>query len=163
MSAVLPVETFLLVADVLDRLAHHALDLVVGDRCGTAGLAPSSLLCRAATLNALRDVGRLRMQQNLHIRLLPVKTVLLVADVLDRGAHHAFDLLVGDRFRTAGFAGDHDLVGGSKRLAGGADRPGVDAGLRAFTEKQIDDLIGNPVADLVRMSWPSETDSLVNR
>ena len=31
----------------------------------------------------------------------------------------------------------------------------------AFAEKQIDDLVRNPVADLI--GWPSETDSEVNR
>ena len=85
--------------------------------------------------------------------VLPVETFLLVADVLDRRAHHAFDLVVGDGFRTAGLAGDHHLVGGGERFAGGADRPGIDARLRAFAEKQIDDLVGNPVADLVRMTF----------
>ncbi len=85
--------------------------------------------------------------------VLPVEAVLLVADVLDRGAHHAFDLVIGDGFGTAGLAGDHHLVGGGERLAGGPDRPGIDARLRAFAEEQIDDLVGNPVADLVRMPF----------
>src|SRR6188472_3131258 len=92
------------------------------------------------------------MQQNLDIGGLPVKAVLLVADVLDRGAHDAFNLVLSDRFRPAGFAGDHHLVGGGEGLASGADRPWVDAGFWAFAEKKIDDLIGDPVAHLVGMS-----------
>ena len=83
---------------------------------------------------------------------LPVEAVLLVADVLDRVADDALDLLVGDGCGTAGLAGDHHLVGGRERFAGRADRPGVDAGLGPFAVEQIDDLIGDPVADLVRMA-----------
>jgi len=55
-------------------------------------------------------------------------------------------------FRTAGFAGDHHFVGGGERFARRADGPGIDTRFRAFTEKQIDDLVGNPVANLVRMT-----------
>ena len=57
-----------------------------------------------------------------------------------------------NRCGTAGLAGDHHLVGGGERFARGADRPRIDAGLGAFTEKQIDDLVRNPVANLVRMT-----------
>jgi hypothetical protein len=104
-------------------------------------------------VDALRDVGGLRMQQDLDVAGLPVKAFLLVADVLDRRAHHAFDLVVGDGLGTAGLAGDHHLVGGGERLARRADRPRIDARLRAFTEKQIDDLVRDPVADLVGMTF----------
>jgi len=92
------------------------------------------------------------MQQYLDVGLLPVETVLLVADVLDRGADDALDLVVGDGLRTAGLAGDHHLVGGRERLAGRADLPRVDARLRPLAVEQIDDLIGDPVADLVGMA-----------
>ena len=82
-----------------------------------------------------------------------MKAGLLVADVLDGRANHALDLFVVHRGRPAGFAGDHHLVGGGKRFAGGADRPGIDARLGACAKKQIDDLVGNPVAHLVRMTF----------
>ena len=53
----------------------------------------------------------------------------------------------------AGFAGDHDAIGRGQGFAGDADIPGVDAVLGAFAEKQIHDLVGNPVADLVGMTF----------
>ena len=45
---------------------------------------------------------------------LPMEAFLLVTDVLDGRAHRAFDLLVGDGLGTAGFVGDHHLVGGGR-------------------------------------------------
>ena len=58
-----------------------------------------------------------------------------------------------DDFRPADLAGDDDAVGGRQRLAGDADLTGIDARLRAFAEEQIDDLVGDAVADLVRMTF----------
>ena len=115
--------------------------------------APSSLLVRAARIDALRDVGRLRMQQDLDVGRFPVEAFLLVADVLDCAAHDAVDLFVGDGFGTAGFTCDHHFVGGGKRFASRADSPGIDTGLRTLAKKQIDNLVGNPVAHLVRMAF----------
>jgi len=45
------------------------------------------------------------------------------------------------------------FVGGGERFARGTDRPRIDTGLRALAEKQINDLVGNPVANLVRMAF----------
>ena len=59
-------------------------------------------------------------------------------------------------FWSAGFACDHDLVGGGKGLASRADRPRIDAGLGPLTEEQIDDLVRNPVADLVRIAFGNQ-------
>jgi GT2 family glycosyltransferase len=42
---------------------------------------------------------------------------------------------------------------GGQRFAGRTDRPGIDARLRAFTVEQVDDLIRDTVADLVRMTF----------
>ncbi len=93
------------------------------------------------------------MQQDLDVAGLPVEPVLLVTDVLDRGANDALDLVIGDRLRSAGLAGDHHLVGGGERFARRTDRPRIDTGFRAFPEKQIDDLVGDPVANLVGMTF----------
>ena len=137
-----------------DRRRHQVRRFVGGVAEHDALVARALFLVGAGLqrIDALRDIGGLRMQQDFDVGLLPVEAFLLVTDVLDRSANDAFDLVVGDRFRTAGFTGDHHLVGGGERFAGRADRPGVDAGLGAFTEKQIDDLVGNPVANLVRMT-----------
>ena len=104
-------------------------------------------------VDALRDVGRLRMQQDLDVAGLPVEAFLLVADVLDRSAHGGFDVIIGDGLRPARLARDHHLVGGGERFARSADRPRIDPGLGTFAEKQIDDLVRNPVANLVRMTF----------
>ena len=139
---------------VEDRRRHQVRRLVGGVAEHDALVARALFLVgRLLGVDALRDIGRLRMQQDLDVAVLPVKTFLLVADVLDRVAHHALDLVVGDRRGPTGFAGNHDLVGGGKGFAGRADRPGIDARLRAFPVKQIDDLIRDPVANLVRMTF----------
>ena len=140
---------------VKDRRRHQVRRLVGGITEHDALVAGAFFLVGAGLqrIDALRDVGRLRMQQDFDVGGLPVEPFLLVADVLDRAAHHALDLLVGDGFGTAGLAGDHHLVGGGERFAGRTDGPGVHARLRAFAEEQIDDLVGNPVADLVGMAF----------
>ena len=116
-------------------------------------LVAGALVLVAAAVDALGDVGRLRMQQNLDVGLVPVEAVLLVADVLDG---HARDVRSPNPvvmvFGAARLAGDHHLVGGRQRLAGDAQLPGIDAGLRPFAEEQIDHLVGNAVADLVGMA-----------
>ena len=53
----------------------------------------------------------------------------------------------------ANLAGDDDAVGGRQRLAGDADLIGIDARLDAFAEIEIDDFVGNSVANLVRMAF----------
>ncbi len=148
---------------VEDRRRHQVRRFVGGVSEHDALIARAFFLvgARLQRVDALRDVGGLRMQQDFDVAGLPVEAFLLVADVLDGLAHHTFDLLVGDRFGTAGLTRDHHLVGGGQRFASRANGPGIDAGLRAFAEKQIDDLVGNPVANLVRV--PLGTDSLVKR
>ena len=61
-------------------------------------------------------------------------------------------VLLEQRRGDAHFAGDDDAVGGGQRLAGDADLAGVHAGLLGFAEDQVDDLVGDAVADLVRMA-----------
>src|SRR5260370_41882195 len=81
-----------------------------------------------------------------------MKAVLLVADVLDRVARRRFDELPGED-GAAHLAGNDNAIGGRKRLAGDADLIGVDAGLHAFAKIEIDDLVRNPVANLVGMAF----------
>ena len=61
------------------------------------------------------------------------------------------DRVLGD-LRTTDFASDHDAIGGGERLAGDADLIGVDASFGAFAEEQVDDFVGNTIADLVGMA-----------
>ncbi len=138
---------------VVDRGRHQFGRLVAGVAEHDALVAGALFLVGAGLqgVDALRDVGRLRVQQDFDVGGLPVEASLLVTDVLDGVADDLLDVVVGDRLRPAGLAGDHDLVGGRERLACGADCPGVDAGLRAFPEEQIDDLVGDAIAHLVGM------------
>ena len=61
------------------------------------------------------------------------------------------DEVVRDDVGAADLAGDDDAVGRRQGLAGDPDRQGR-ACLRGLAEEQVDDLVGNPVADLVRMA-----------
>jgi hypothetical protein len=109
-------------------------------------------------VHALGDVGRLAVQVVGVLGLLPVEALLLVADVLDRGAdlglQRAEDvlgqLLVGGLVaaRLAGphFARQDDAVGGDQGLAGDA-RFGVGA------QEGVDDGVADPIGDLVRMAF----------
>ncbi len=115
--------------------------------------APSSLLVRLQRVDAGCNIGRLRMQQHLDIALVPVEAFLLVADVADGLAGDVCDPVLGDRVGPARLARDDDAVGGSQRLAGGADGPRIDAGLRPLAIEQIDDLVGDAVAHLVGMAF----------
>ncbi len=140
---------------VEDRRRHQVRRLVAGIAEHDALIAGAFFLVGAGLqgVDALRDVGGLRMQQDFDVAGLPVEAFLLVADILDGAAHHALDLIVGHGFGSAGLTGDHHLVGGGERFARRADGPGIDARLGAFAEKQIDDFVGNPVANLVRVAF----------
>jgi hypothetical protein len=54
---------------------------------------------------------------------------------------------------TRHLAGDDHAVGRGEGFAGHAHGPRIDAGLAGFLVDQIDDLVGDAVADLVRMTF----------
>ncbi len=95
------------------------------------------------------------MQQHVDLALLPVEAVLLVADRLDRLARGRLDLALHRLLveRGADFAGDHDAVGRGQGLAGDAHLGGIHAGLGGFLEEEVDDLVRNPVANLVGVAF----------
>ena len=132
---------------VIDRRRHQLRRLAAGIAEHDA-LVAGALFLVAGLVDAHRDVGRLRVQQDLDHRILVVEAVLLVADVLDGRAGRGLD---GGRVDggAAHLAGDDDAVGGGQRLAGDADLVGVEPGLGAFREEQVDHLVGDAVADLV--------------
>ncbi len=136
---------------IVDRRRHQFRRLTAGVAEHDA-LVAGALFLVAGLVDAGRDVGRLRVQQDLDLGGLVMEAVLLVADVLDGGAGRGLD----DRGIDGGaahLAGDHDAVGRGQRLAGDADLVGVEAGLGAFAEEQVDHLVGDPVADLVGMPF----------
>jgi len=55
--------------------------------------------------------------------------------------------------RDADLAGDHHPVRGGERLAGDAHVPQVHAGLLGLAIDQVDDLVRDAVANLVRMAF----------
>ena len=106
--------------------------------------APSSLLPDASTPCAMSvDWPWIR---HLTAADLPMKIVLLVADLADRVARHLDQLLAGDRGRAADFAGEHHPIGGDQRLDAAAR-------LRLGSEKGVDDRVGDAVANLVGMAF----------
>ena len=102
-------------------------------------------------VDPLGDVGRLGVQQDLDLGVAPVEALLLVADILDRLARGRLNLFVRN-FWSADFPGDNDAVGRGEGLARDADLIGIYACSFPFSKEQINDFVGNPVANLVRMS-----------
>ena len=135
---------------VIDRRRHQFRRLAAGVAEHDALIARAFVLV-AGGVDALRDVGGLGVQQHFDLGVPPVEAVLLVADLLDRRAGRFLEL---DRAKVgaAHLAGDDDAIGRRQRLASDADLIGVDARARAFAEEQIDDLVGDAVADLVGMA-----------
>ena len=78
-----------------------------------------------------------------------MKARLLVADVLDGLAGALDDAVAGDALGSAIFAGDDDAVGGGEGFAGDPDGTRIGAGGERFGIEQVDDLVGDAVADLV--------------
>ena len=124
---------------VVDRRRHQLRRLAAGIAEHDALVAGAFVLI-AGRVDALRDVGGLGVQQDLDLGVLPVKAILLVADVLDRGTGDGLDPLGIDR-RAADLAGNDDAVRGRERLAGHANGVGVDAFLGAFAEEQVDHFV----------------------
>ena len=135
---------------VVDR-GRHKLGRILASKPEHDALIAGALIAIAATIDALGDVAGLGVQQHPNIGPLPMKALLLVADILDGHARNVRDQIPGDALRAPGFAGNNHLIGGCQRLACDPELPGIDAGLRPFAEKQIDDLVGNAVANLVGM------------
>ena len=76
-----------------------------------------------AGINALRNISRLRMQQNFDIAIFPMEAVLFITDITDGHAGRVGDQIFADRDRTTGFTGNHHLIGGGKGFASRPDIP----------------------------------------
>ena len=132
---------------VEDRRRHHLGRLVGGVAEHDALIARP--LVAALAGHALRDMGRLLVQQVGDLAGFPVELVLLVADILDAGASDVGDalhvlvqlVLIGQ----ADLAPDHHAIGGGEGLAG-------DARQRVLGKKRVEHGIGDPVADLIRVA-----------
>ncbi len=103
-----------------------------------AGLAAAQL---EGVVDALGDVGRLRVERHQHTARLAVEAVgvVVVADVADRVAHERGDVDVGGR---RDLTGHHHEAGGQQRLAG-------DPAGRVALEHGVEDGVGDLVRHLV--------------
>ncbi len=114
-------------------------------------LVARALVLVAAGIDALGDVGRLRMQQHLDRRIAPMEAVLLVTDLLDRLTRDLDDP-IGGKHRPPHLACDDDAIRRGERLAGNPDLVRVNPRPGALAKEQIDHFVGNAVADFVRMA-----------
>ena len=103
-------------------------------------LITRALVLVAGRVNALRDVGRLRVEQDFDLGVAPVEAGLLVADVPDRLTRRLHDRLVRQRWPPH-FAGDDHTIGGGEGLTGDADLVGINPCLCALAKEKIDDLV----------------------
>src|SRR5262249_44865926 len=116
-------------------------------------LIARALILVSGGIDTLRDIARLRMQVHLDVGLLPMKAVLLVADLLDRQSRAMGEIVLGYRRWPAGLAGDYHAVRGRKRFASNTNLARVPTVTGREIEEGVDDLVGNAVADFVRMAF----------
>ena len=150
---------------VIDRRRHQVGGLVAGVAEHDALIACAfRTLLVGGIIHTLGNVRRLEVQEHFDLCCLPVEALLLISDIADCLAGGGLELggiddvlavlvFLDERRRHAHFAGDHDAVGGCQRLAGDAHRPRIHSGLAGFAIDEIDDFIGYPVTDLVRMAF----------
>ncbi len=108
-------------------------------------LVAGALVFVAGSVDPLRDIRRLAVDQTFDRGRLPMKILLFVADLANRLARHLDQPFAGDRSRAADFAGEHHAIGRNQRL---------DATPRLWfdSQKGVDDRVGNAVANLVGMA-----------
>ena len=133
------------VVRIIDRCRHQHIGLAHGVAEHDALVARAFVLV-VLRIDALRDIGRLLMDVAFDIGMLPVEAFLLVADFADRAARTLDQDILGDRSGTADLTGENHTVRRRQRL----DR---DSGVRIGGEIDIDDRIGDPVANLIRMPF----------
>jgi hypothetical protein len=101
-----------------------------------AGIAEhNSLIARPFVLivfgiDALSDMGRLGMEQHFDIGALPMKAVLLIADIADGKARSIDNDFFADLLRPASLARNHDPIGRRQGFAGDPQIPGIPAVFR---------------------------------
>ncbi len=130
---------------VEDRRRHQGRGLVGGVAEHDA-LVARALVLVAGGVDALGDVGGLRVQVDGDVVVLPVEAGLLVADVAHGLAGQLLKVLEGHGIGAAHLARDHDAVGRGQRLD-------AETGLRHRREIGIDDGVRDPVAHLVGVAF----------
>ncbi len=130
---------------VVDRRRHQLRRLPAGEAEHQALIA-SALGLVPRGIDALGDIGGLRVQQVLHLGRLPMEALLLVADVADRAARHLHQQILRDGGGAAHLAGQHHAVRGGQCLA-------ADARQRIGGEESVHHRIRDAVADFVGMPF----------
>ena len=137
---------------------RHELGRVVRRIAEHDALVTSAFVLGVAGVDPLGDMVGLAMEIAAVVGRFPVKAVLFVADVLDRGPDQRLEgldqglvagfvvLLGGAGLGGADFSGQDDAIGGDQGLAG-------DAGFRLSRQEGVDDGIADPVCNLVRVAF----------
>ena len=81
-------------------------------------LIARALVLVAGRVDANGDVGGLGMNVDVNLGVLPVKALLLVADLAHRGASYVFQVPMGDAIGPPNFARQNNLIGRAQGLAG---------------------------------------------
>ena len=121
----------------------------VGFQAGVAehdALVAGTFVLVTGAIDALRDVGGLRVQMHGHIGMLPMKTFLLIADVADGHTGQMRQQFGRDRAGAAGFTGQDDAVGGDQRFTG-------DARIGVGGQERVQHRVADPVRDLVGVAF----------
>ncbi len=137
-----------------DRGRHQLIGLVACITEHDALVASAFLgIGAGALIDASGDVFGLAVQPVIELQLLPVEAVLFIADVLDRVADNRLDHVGRNRVWAAHFAEQGNLVGRCSGLTGNANARRVVAGLQRFPEIEVDDFVGDAVANLVWVAF----------
>src|SRR5579875_820230 len=112
-------------------------------------LVASSFIFVARRVDTLGNIGGLRVDVDLDLRLLPMEALLLVTDFLHAMARDFLERLLGDAGGAADFTGQDDEIRRHQRLAG-------DPRMGIGSQEGIDDRIRDAIADLVRVTLESD-------
>ena len=110
-----------------------------------------ALVLVSGGIDALGNVSRLRVKQDFDLGAFPMKPLLLVADGPNSLTRRMDDRIFSECGATD-FAGDDHPIGGRQSSAGHPNLIRVDPALCALPEVEIDDFVGNAIANLVRMA-----------
>jgi hypothetical protein len=104
-------------------------------------------------IHALGDMRRLGMKKHFDLGALPMEAFLFIADVPDRLAGGVDENLGRDLLGSACLPGNDDAIRRGKGFAGNPQILGGPAVFRPEPEKGIHHFVGDPVADLVGMTF----------
>jgi hypothetical protein len=139
---------------VIDRRGHQFRRFVAGIPKHDALIASTFFLVgRLLGIHTLRNIRGLLMQQHINIGVGPVEAILLIANVFDGVAGDSLDHLDGNGVRAAEFACHNHTICRRHGLARRAQDPRIKLRSKALAIEQIDDFVGDAVADFVGVAF----------